>query len=183
MLNCICAFQLEKTGRRVESLAASKRTPFEIRNESQSLNATTLSIVYGERMVYVAFINKIAELSTTTDASLRDEQRVLTALATFHGLQIVLRHLAILYEGEFIAGPRFSDLINEATLRLLPVLKREAIALVDSIAPPDFILNSPLGMSDGNVYKHLQNAIMSAPDALQRPSWWKDVVHWNQAKL
>jgi Acyl-CoA oxidase len=30
-------------------------------------------------------------------------------------------------------------------------MKCDAVALVDALAPPDFILNSPLGQSDGDV--------------------------------
>ena len=30
-------------------------------------------------------------------------------------------------------------------------LKNEAVALVDALAPPDFILNSPIGHSNGKV--------------------------------
>lgn len=36
------------------------------------------------------------------------------------------------------------------------MLKPEAVSLVDSIAPPDFILNSALGMSDGKVLDKLE---------------------------
>jgi len=32
-------------------------------------------------------------------------------------------------------------------------LKDEAVALVDALAPPDFILNSPIGHSNGKVRK------------------------------
>lgn len=30
-------------------------------------------------------------------------------------------------------------------------MKCDAVAMVDALAPPDFILNSPLGQSDGDV--------------------------------
>lgn len=35
----------------------------------------------------------------------------------------------------------------------LSQLKDEAVALVDALAPPDFILNSPIGHSSGKVRK------------------------------
>lgn len=42
-------------------------------------------------------------------------------------------------------------LLREAVLQLCSQLKPEAVALADVIAPPDFVLNSVLGSSDGNV--------------------------------
>lgn len=173
ILDCLCAYQLEKTSRQVQELQAQNKSNFEVRNDSQALSAITLSLIYGERMVFKVFYERV--LSWTTNPK---EQNAVMRLVAFHGLQIILKYLALLYEGGFINGAQPTKVLQEAVLRLLPIIKRDSISLVDTIAPPDFMLNSPLGMSDGNIYKHLQNTIMSAPNALQRPTWWKDVVHW-----
>lgn len=61
---------------------------------------------------------------------------------------------------------------------MLENLKDDAISIVDSIAPTDFILNSPLGLSDGDVYKHLQSWLTQSPAVFERPNWWKDVIDW-----
>ena len=53
--------------------------------------------------------------------------------------------------GGFITGPDPPRLIKEAILQLCGALKTDSVALVDAIAPPDFILNSPIGNSDGQV--------------------------------
>lgn len=74
------------------------------------------------------------------------------------------------------------SLLQQGVLELLPLVKTDAIPLVDAIAPPDFVLNSPLGMSDGEVYKHMESAIMQAPGALERPQWWRDVVYRDYIK-
>lgn len=60
------------------------------------------------------------------------------------------------------------------------------MSLVDSIAPPDFIIDSPLGMSDGDVYRHLKSALFQGTEVFQRPRWWKDMLQWQsyaKAKL
>lgn len=41
--------------------------------------------------------------------------------------------------------------IRQTIVRLCAELKNDAVALVDVIAPPDAILNSAIGRSDGNV--------------------------------
>lgn len=50
-----------------------------------------------------------------------------------------------------MSGSEAPAWIQEAILALCGQLKDDAVALVDAIAPPDFILNSPIGMSDGQV--------------------------------
>lgn len=37
-------------------------------------------------------------------------------------------------------------------------------------------LHSPIGRSDGEAYKHLYNAVVTAPGALSRPDWWREYV-------
>lgn len=71
-----------------------------------------------------------------------------------------------------------SEAIKCGVLDLLKELKDEAVAIIDAIAPSDFILNSPLGMSDGDIYKHLHSAMSQSPGAFERVSWWQDVTHW-----
>ncbi|KFM57598.1 Peroxisomal acyl-coenzyme A oxidase 3, partial [Stegodyphus mimosarum] len=78
--------------------------------------------------------------------------------------------------------------MKQAMLKLCSELKDDAVSLVDVIAPPDFILNSALGKSDGQVYKNLYTAIIQTPGSLDRAPWWKDFlqkpkVHSLQAKL
>lgn len=53
--------------------------------------------------------------------------------------------------GGYIVGSEPIQLIEDAILHLCSNLKDEAVALVDAIAPTDFILNSPIGHSDGQV--------------------------------
>lgn len=88
-----------------------------------------------------------------------------------------------MYEGGFIQhGSNAGELLQAGILEILPQMKTEAISLVDAISPPDFILNSPLGMSDGRIYDHLKSVIYQTPDTFERVSWWRDVVHRDYIK-
>lgn len=82
-----------------------------------------------------------------------------------------------MYEGGFVQGVNASELLQAGILDILPVLKREAISLVDAISPPDFIVNSPLGMSDGRIYDHLKSVIYQTPGTFERPTWWRELTH------
>lgn len=177
-LNWLTAYQLEKTAEKLDILRAAGESQFAMKNNSQTFHAMTLSMIYGERFIFVSFYDQIRELEGHPE-----EQKVLFMLLAFYGLSVMQKYVGTLYEGGFASGELPARLYKEAILQLLPLIKREAIALVDSIAPPDFIINSPLGMSDGQLYKHMETRIFSAPQALTRPKWWEDIVLRSGAKL
>lgn len=66
-------------------------------------------------------------------------------------------------------------LVKETILSLCKELKNEAVSLVDAFAPPDQILFSPIGRSDGDVYKHLYNTVTQAPNCFERAPWWNEM--------
>jgi acyl-CoA oxidase len=55
------------------------------------------------------------------------------------------------FTGGYISGSEPPRMIQEAILQLCSELKDDSVALADAIAPTDFILNSPIGKSDGQV--------------------------------
>ena len=55
--------------------------------------------------------------------------------------------------------------MRESLLDLCHEMKNDAVALVDASAPPDFILNSPIGASDGDVYKNVYSKMNQSPES------------------
>lgn len=53
--------------------------------------------------------------------------------------------------GGYISGSQPARLIRATILDLCSELKDDAVSLVDAVAPPDFVLNSPIGAADGQV--------------------------------
>lgn len=170
-LNWLCAFQLDLAVKRVEELQKSGQNAFEIRNNSQVFTSSTLSIIYAQRTIYYVFHKFVHNLPQSR------EKDVLKKLLCFYGANLVLKHSTLLYQGNFFRKPNQVELYQKGILNLLPVLKDEAISLIDAIATTDFCLNSPLGMSDGNIYLNLENTIMQDPNVLGRPTWWREVTY------
>lgn len=76
---------------------------------------------------------------------------VLHQLARFYGLWCIEKHLVYFYEGGYATGPNFAKYVKESILTLCSDIKPNAVAAVDALAPTDYVLNSVLGKSDGQV--------------------------------
>ncbi|XP_066998217.2 peroxisomal acyl-coenzyme A oxidase 3 isoform X2 [Anabrus simplex] len=154
------------------------KDPFTAKNDSQVYYARSLSMAFIEHYVIQTFWDhcKEAELE-------KNMKNVLHKLCCLYGLWCLEPHLGSLYEGGYAVGPRASKLIRKSILELCSLLKPEAVAVVDALSPPDFILNSPLGKSNGQVYKNLQAFFFQSPGVMERPSWWKEMVGSLRSKL
>ena len=109
------------------------------------------------------------------DTSIAAELRiVLKRLAALFGTFNLEKHASVLCSGGGYLQASSTSSMHRAVQELCRQLKPDAVALVDAIAPTDFILNSALGRSDGKVYDELQKKFAGSMG--QRPSWWKLIV-------
>ena len=99
---------------------------------------------------------------------------VLKKLFLLFGLWRLQQHSVILVEGGFLSGS--ANTLLEAQALLCDYLKPEAMALVDAVAVPDYVLASPLGYSDGNAYRNLIQTMLREPGVFERPSYWEKLV-------
>lgn len=171
MYKWLTAYTLKSTYDKVAKLKSAGRDNFQAKNESQAYNAVALSVVYGENYVLNNFYSTVKNFP---DAACRN---VLLRLVSLYGAFILEKQLATLYIGGYFSGTQ-GLLLREGILRLCAQVTPDAVALVDTLAPPDWCLKSVLGKSDGEAYKHIQSSVMTYPGALERPHWWRDVVYW-----
>ncbi|XP_050345374.1 peroxisomal acyl-coenzyme A oxidase 3-like [Nymphalis io] len=171
MYRWLTAYVLKMTYEKVSMLKSEGKDNLQAKNESQSYNAITLSVVYGENYILNHFYNTAKSFE---DAPCRE---VLLQMVSLYGAFLLEKHLATLYIGGYFTGGRGAAL-RAGAVRVCGALAAQAPALADTLAPPDFCLNSVLGMSDGEVYKNIQNKVMTTPGSMTRPSWWRDVVYW-----
>ncbi|CAH1130846.1 unnamed protein product [Ceutorhynchus assimilis] len=169
---------MQKSSNKLDQELHKSKTQFWAKNDSQVFNAKNLSIAFIQHFMLQTMLEKIAEAQEV------ELKNVLVKIFALYGLfSLEKYHLSSLYQGGFAVGPLAATLIQEAILKICSELKNDAVALVDVIAPPDFVLNSVLGASDGEVYKHLQAAMFRSPYAMARPSWWQDITNWKENVL
>ncbi|KAE9412440.1 hypothetical protein Angca_009473 [Angiostrongylus cantonensis] len=98
---------------------------------------------------------------------------ILHRLITLYALFAFEKHLASSYISGYCTGEHFGEGIRSNIRQLEAELAPAAISLVDAVAPPDFVLNSALGASDGSPYEHMMREFRKHTNP--RPNWWKDL--------
>lgn len=167
----LVCYYLKKTYQCVNKLKSSGMSEFDTRNNSQIFLARTLSLVYGEHAIMVYFIRCLQDPKWKAN-----ERKVLTQLCSLFGAITLEKRLGDLYGGGYASSSsNINNFLREGIIILCRNLLDNAVALVDVLAPPDFILNSALGMSDGEVYKHMKEWIFKDKENLERPLWWEEI--------
>ncbi|XP_030763359.1 peroxisomal acyl-coenzyme A oxidase 3-like [Sitophilus oryzae] len=168
----LVCYLLKRTYDKRQELLQNGANKFDAGNNIQVFYAKRLSTAYIQHFILKKFEEKIL---SCLDTSLKT---VLERILLLYGLFSLDKYLDVLYQGGFIAGDRPASLIQDGITEMCSRLKNDAVSLVDAIAAPDFVLNSVIGSSDGQVYHHLENALFSSPYGTERPTWWKDIVNW-----
>lgn len=141
---------------------------FTAKNEAQAYYYRPLSIAYGETLFVLRMVEFLQDPALAPE--IRAVLKLLTSLFANWSLE---KHASVLNQGGYFNEGCISAL-HASIEQMCTRLKPEAVALVDAIAPSDFALNSALGHSDGQVYKHLEERM--APSMKKRPEWWQEIV-------
>uniref|UniRef100_A0A8C3UIK3 Acyl-coenzyme A oxidase n=1 Tax=Catharus ustulatus TaxID=91951 RepID=A0A8C3UIK3_CATUS len=146
------------------------RSDFEAKNNCQVYYCRSLAIAFIEQTALQRYHDYTHDPASRPVAL----QPVLRNLSALYGLWSLSKHLAVLYQGGYASGEQPGKFIQDAILELCYRLKDDAVALVDVFAPPDFILNSPIGKANGELYKNMWGEILQGNKALNRASWWAE---------
>lgn len=137
---------LSMTSKQVEQSKANGADNFKAKNDSQVHKARTLSYALAEYYALSAFRRKF-EASETPGGI----KPVLFRIFLVYGFWSLDKHLAAFYIGGFASGPEFSERVRSILIKSCDELKDSSVSIADALSPPDFVLNSVIGKSDGKV--------------------------------
>ncbi|KAM6313643.1 peroxisomal acyl-coenzyme A oxidase 3 [Aegotheles albertisi] len=165
----LVCYLLRESDLKLSKEKQSRQSDFEAKNNCQVYYCRSLAIAFIEQAVLQRFHDYTHDPNIPSTL-----QPVLKNLSALYGLWSLSKHLAVLYQGGYASGEQAGKFIQNAILKLCYGLKDDAVALVDVFAPPDFILNSPIGKANGELYKNIWGEILQGRKALNRPSWWAE---------
>ncbi|CAF4110144.1 unnamed protein product, partial [Rotaria sp. Silwood2] len=166
----LLCYILEKSARKIEQLTMRKDlTSFDLKNAAQVYYLRTLSIIYIQRTAIFRFFQYIENNEEIDDKC----KNVLDKLLLVFTLKFLEENLNLLFEGNYFNNGSINIWIQNRLIDLCHNLRNEAAALVDVFAPPDHILNSVLGVTDGKVYEAINKQIHSNKHTFLTPAWIK----------
>jgi len=174
MYQWLVCYLLKTSANKYDSSVRAGKDSFWAKNDNQVFYSRTLATAYIQHFILYIFMDRINKTANPHC------QRVLTKLFALYALFNLEKFIAHFYQGGFFVGDTPVTLIQDGILLLLNEIKDDSVALVDAIAPDDFLIKSVLGKSDGKVYDHLRNAFLTQKNGLSRPTWWLDILHWKQ---
>ncbi|KAM9742059.1 peroxisomal acyl-coenzyme A oxidase 3 isoform 2-T2 [Dama dama] len=165
----LVCYLLRESYQRLSQEKRSGKSDFEARNNCQVYHCRPLALAFLELTVVRRFHEHAHQPRVPPPL-----RAVLRRLSALYAVWSLGQHTALLYRGGYCSGERAGKAIESAVLALCAQLKDDAVALVDVIAPPDFILDSPIGRADGELYKNLWTAVLQGNKVLERASWWSE---------
>ncbi|KAM9677745.1 peroxisomal acyl-coenzyme A oxidase 3 isoform 1-T1 [Trichechus inunguis] len=164
----IC-YLLRESDRKLNHERSSGSSDFDARNNAQVYHCRTLALAFMEFTVAQRFHDFTHHPSVPPPL-----RGVLGRLSALYTLWSLSSHVASLYQGGYFSGEHAGKMMEAAILDLCSQLKDDAVALVDVLAPPDFVLDAPIGKADGEVYQNLWAAVLQESQVLERASWWPE---------
>lgn len=143
-------------------------------SEREAWNATTVELLrLSKAHTYLFILRSFYESCIeATNQSVREALLRLFALFALYHME---QHLAFLLEDAYFSpeqAKRLRSLVHES----IQDVRKDAVAYVDSFSFTDFVVQSPLGRHDGNVYEHYFEEIKAHHPIRERPPWYESTI-------
>jgi len=113
------------------------------------------------------FTDAINELPESQEAI----KKVLKKLSDLHAMYILSKyHYGVLLEDRYLTG-HHTEKMRDLVRILCKEVRKDAVPLVDAFDFPDWVVQSPLGRYDGEVYKNYFEMVKGAPYPQPAPYW------------
>lgn len=165
----LASYLLKQTSDRVdEQLQFNNNSLFIAKTRSQVYYAKILSLVFYELVVLERVYKNFPKPNNQLDT-------LMNQLGVLYGLWSLEKWSSFLYEADKVkSGSSTMKLIKEHILELCAQLKDNSLTLAEVLAPPDWVLRSSLGNSDGRIYENIFEAITKSKGCFDRPEWYEE---------
>ncbi|CAG2251362.1 peroxisomal acyl-coenzyme A oxidase 1-like [Mytilus edulis] len=138
-------------------IAIESGTPQHIAMNNNLQSLVRVAEAHSETIMVLDFTAAVTSLRTSPETI-----KVLTSLCQLHALHTIVKHAGDFMETESV-GLEQIKWIREQELKLLEIIRPNAVALVDAFDLHDDSLGSLLGVYDGNVYERLYESTKYNP--------------------
>ena len=144
--------------------------------EREAWNLTTVELIrLSKAHTYLFLIASFLE--SCLDPNVKDGgvRSALLRLWNLFALYHMEQNLALLLEDGYFNGDQAKQLrklVHEA----IQDVRKDAVPYVDAFSFTDFVVQSPLGRRDGNVYEHYFNEVKTQHPQRERPPWYESLI-------
>jgi acyl-CoA oxidase len=135
-------------------------------NESQVHYLQNLGFAYGDLFFAELFLQKCKEVR----AACQETSAMLMRLYELFVLSKIEEDLCTFRDNDYISTDQ-AWVIKETVIALTHEVGESAVRLIDAVAFPDQIVGSVLGNSDGQIYRHLGEAVENGPEVTDKPAY------------
>ncbi|XP_063283628.1 peroxisomal acyl-coenzyme A oxidase 2-like [Pelobates fuscus] len=165
---------------KLQSLVQSSSEQYLAWNNT-SVELVKASIAHTHYMTVKIFVDALNSVSREPEI-----QKALKSLCDLYALHGIFTNAGDFLQDGYLSGKQL-EMVTTAYLNLLPVIRKDAVLLVDAFDFTDAELLSAIGSYDGNVYHNLLECVQKNPDNKQvNPmfeSHLKPYLQSTQAKL
>ena len=122
------------------------------------------------KLMAQAFIEAYQRIEET---NIRQILKQLCDLFVWHFLKL---RIDVALVGNYITEGSQVHLIRIYIQELCESIREQAVPIVDAFNFSDFVLRSPLGRYDGNVYTYYLDRVRHAPHAQDRAPYWEEAI-------
>lgn len=170
-LRWLVVYLLKSSNKKLIQRSSVDPDEFTAKNNSQVYFCRSLAIAYVENFAMERFGNTKA-FSPDCPAEFQES---LQNMYMLYGLWLIEKNMGTFYQGGYFSGEKAGAAIKDAVLDYCLKLKKDILPLVDAVAPPDWVLNSPIGHSNLKPLENLYEAMVT-PKSQERPPWWKEMT-------
>ncbi|OMJ30387.1 Acyl-coenzyme A oxidase 2 [Smittium culicis] len=149
---CVAAYSILKAHKLYKESVSTGSTM------DQAYEATSAARLHAAKMHITAYLFHCLSDAIYTNECTPGIVEPLKSLALLYGTSSIIKN-----SGEFLQCKYFDskqiNTLNKKLDELCSTVRKYAVLLVDSFAYPDYVINSPLGKYDGNVYETYFNLV------------------------